>query len=245
MHDLAQIAGVDIAPGVALAEQRIIQIGREVGVFMRLDHVADAQRVDVGAVAHGESAGGFLVHQFGQAVAVHRITVVIFFQREGMVILVPFGKADAIGGFGTGEDHFGHAQFHRGFDHVVGADGILREGGVVGVEHHPRHGCEMHDGIGGLRWRAVVVAVKTKMGGQGVENLAAVGDVGDQRVDAGMIERLEIKVQDRIALGQQIRHGVTAGLAGAAGEDDAFCHGKSLFSVRCSQISSVSRLRPA
>ena len=52
MHDLAEIARVDIAPGVALARRRIGDEAGEAIIFVRLDDIADAQRVDVGAIAH-------------------------------------------------------------------------------------------------------------------------------------------------------------------------------------------------
>ena len=95
------------------------RIGDEAGeavVFVRLDDVADAQRVDVGAVAHGEGAGGFLVDHLGQAVAVHRVDVVVLFQRERVVVLVALGKAHAIGGLAGGDDDLADAELHRGFD---------------------------------------------------------------------------------------------------------------------------------
>ena len=225
MHDLTQIAGVDIAPRVALAAHRVGEVAGEVGVFMRFNDVADPERVNVRLVAHGKGAAGLFVHDLGQTIAVHRVAVVILFQREGMVILVAFGKADAICRLGTRKDHLADPKFHRGLQHVIGADGVLREGGVVGVDHHPGDGGEMHDGIGRFGGEAVVIAVKAEMGGEGVEHLPAVGDVGDQRVDAGMVKGFEVDVQDLVALGQQVRHSMAPGLAGSAGENDALGHG--------------------
>ena len=49
MDDLAEVARIDIAPGVALARHRVGEEGRERLVFVRLDDVADSQRIDVGA----------------------------------------------------------------------------------------------------------------------------------------------------------------------------------------------------
>src|SRR5579883_3243440 len=104
MDDLAEIARVDIGPGVALARQRIGEEGREAIVFVRLDHVADAQGVDVGAVAHGESASGLFVDDLGEAVRIHRVDIVVFFKREALEVLVAFGEADAIGRLARGDD---------------------------------------------------------------------------------------------------------------------------------------------
>src|SRR5438128_1883146 len=54
MYDLAEVAGVDIAPGIAFSGWRIGQIAWKPVVLMRLDDVADPQRIDVDAVAHGK-----------------------------------------------------------------------------------------------------------------------------------------------------------------------------------------------
>ena len=59
------------------------------------------------------------------------------------------------------------------------------------------------------------------MGGQRVERLAVVGEVGDQRRDARQVERLQVDIEDGIAVGDQMRNGVPAGLAGSAGEHNA------------------------
>ena len=80
--DLAEIARVDVAPGVALAQRRVGEKARELPVLVRLDHVADAQRIDVRAVAHREGAGGLFVADLGQTIGIHRIDVVVLFERE-------------------------------------------------------------------------------------------------------------------------------------------------------------------
>ncbi len=51
------------------------------------------------------------------------------------------------------------------------------------------------------------------MRGQRIERLAAVGEIGDQRIDAGQIERLQVDVEDMMALDQEMGHGVPPGLA--------------------------------
>lgn len=58
--------------------------------------------------------------------------------------------------------------------------------------------------------------------GEGVEDLAAVGEVGFDGVDIGVVEGYEIEVQDFVALRDQIRDAMAAGFTAAAGEDDAF-----------------------
>lgn len=60
--DLAQIASVNIAPGVALARGGVGEVGGEVArVLVGFDDVADAQRVDVDGEAAREAARAPLV----------------------------------------------------------------------------------------------------------------------------------------------------------------------------------------
>ncbi len=193
---------------------------------MRLDHVADAQRVNVGLVTHGEGAGGLLVADLGEAVGVHRIDVVILLEREGMEVLVALGEADAVGGLARGDHDLAHAELHRRFDHVVGAGDVRGEGDVVGLDQHARDGGEMHDRVGRARRTAIVEAGEVGMGGERVERLAVVGEVGDQRRHALEVERLQVDIEDGIAMSDQMGNGVAAGLAGSAGEHDALAgHG--------------------
>ena len=75
---------------------------------------------------------------------------------------------------------------------------------------------------------ALVEAGEIGMGGERVERLAVVGEIGDQRGHAGQVERLQVDIEDGIAVGDQMRNGVAAGLAGSAGEYDALAgHGLS------------------
>jgi len=67
--------------------------------------------------------------------------------------------------------------------------------------------------------------VEAEMRGQGVEGLAAVGQIGDQGVDPRMIERFEVDVEKFITLADQMRQNMPAGLAGSSGEYHALaCH---------------------
>ena len=96
------------------------------------------------------------------------------------------------------------------------------EGRVVRLDQHARHRGEMHDRVGRARRMAAFITVEAEMTGQRIERLAGLRQVGVKRVDAGQIERLEIDVEDRVPLGQQMGDRVAPGLAGPAGEDDAF-----------------------
>ncbi len=82
MDDLAEVAGVDVAPGIALSQRRVGDEPREPAILVRLDHVADTQRVDVGLESLRERPRGLLVDELGEAVAIHRIDVVILVQGK-------------------------------------------------------------------------------------------------------------------------------------------------------------------
>lgn len=60
--DLTEVTGVDVTPGVALPRRRVVDVLGEVeSVLVRLNHVADAQGVDVVSEAAGKGAGRLLV----------------------------------------------------------------------------------------------------------------------------------------------------------------------------------------
>ena len=83
----------------------------------------------------------------------------------------------------------------------------------------------MDDRIDGARRMTGVIAPEAEMRGHRVEHLPAVGDVGDQRVDPGMIEALQIDIQDLVALVEEPGQRMPPRLAGAAGEQNSFGHG--------------------
>lgn len=81
VDDLAEIACVDVVEDVAPALRRVREEIRETLVFMRLDHVADTQRIDVETRPALEGTRGHLVQDFGQTIAVHRVDVVVLLKR--------------------------------------------------------------------------------------------------------------------------------------------------------------------
>src|ERR1700729_3359733 len=81
-------------------------------------------------------------------------------------------------------------------------------------------------GGGRARRAAMVESGEGGVRGQRVERLAVVRQVGDQSRGARQVERLQIDIEDGIAMGDEMRNGVAAGLAGSAGEDNALAgHG--------------------
>src|SRR6202020_108209 len=91
------------------------------------------------------------------------------------------------------------------------------EGDVVRLDQHARNGGEMHDRVGRAWWVPVVEAGEGRVSGQCVERLPAVCQVGDQSRDARQVERLQIDIEDGIAVSDEMGNRVPAGLAGSAG----------------------------
>ena len=225
MNDLGEVAGVDIAPGIALARGRIGDEAGEAAVLVRLDDVANAQRVDVGLEAHGEGARGLFVDHLGQAVAVHGVDVIVLLQREVLEVLLALGEADAVGGLAGGHDDLADAEFHGGFDDVVGPHDIDPVGLVVGVDQHARDGGEVNHRVDRPGRGTFLEAGEPEVGGQGVHDLAGLGDVADERGDGGVLEGLPVEVEDLVALVEQPGQHVAPRLAGAACEENTLGHG--------------------
>ena len=89
---------------------------------MRLDDVPDPQGVDVYAwESPCETARAPFAAQFTRGVGIFWVVVVVFFEREGVIVGVALGEADAVCGLGARDDDFFDAEFAGCFDDVVGA----------------------------------------------------------------------------------------------------------------------------
>lgn len=127
--DLAQVASINVAPGVAFSRFGLAHVSWEVSlILVRLDDVPDSQRVDVDAVSAGESASSLFATDLGQGIRVHGVDVVVFFEREGVVVVVSLGKADTIGSLGTRDDDLLDSQFAGRFDDLRGVSGEYGRG---------------------------------------------------------------------------------------------------------------------
>ena len=69
-----------------------------------------------------------------------------------------------------------------------------------------------------------VVELAAHVARQRIEHLAGIRDVGDERADLRIVERLGVEVQHLVAGVDEILDDMPAGLAAAAGEHDALCH---------------------
>jgi hypothetical protein len=130
--NLPQIPRIDITPRIPLTHRRIINVCRKVArVLMRLNHVTNAQGIDVSVEAARKAAGHALAAEFGNRVRVHGVYVVGFVEREGGVVERALAETDFVGGFGGGDDDFLDAEFAGGFDDVVGAGYVAAVAFVV------------------------------------------------------------------------------------------------------------------
>jgi hypothetical protein len=130
---LAQVPRIDVRPSIALPGHGLVDVRGEVAlVLVRLDDIADAQDVNIISEAPREASSGLFAADLAQSVGVHGVDVVVFFQREGVVVGVAFAEADAIGRLAGGCDDFLDAEFGGGFDHVVGGGDVGAEAFVVG-----------------------------------------------------------------------------------------------------------------
>ena len=93
------------------------------------------------------------------------------------------------------------------------------------MDQDARHSGEMHHRVEGGHALARLQLVEIRVGRHDVEHLAGLRDVGGQIVDAGMVERFQIDIDDPVAAVEQIRDDVLAGLAGSPGKQNAFFHG--------------------
>ena len=82
----------------------------------------------------------------------------------------------------------------------------------------------MDDRIDRLGPQRRVEFVQAHIARKCVEHLAAVGDVGDQRADLGIVERLGVDVQHLVALVDEVLNDMLSSLAATAGEHYAFAH---------------------
>lgn len=134
---------------------------------------------------------------------------------------MPVGKADAIGGFAGGEEHFFHAVTDSRVNHVVGANGVDAEAFVVGHDHDAGDGREVNDGIKARHALACAKLVEIRVGAHDVIHMTRIGDVGDAVKRAVDATGEEVDTQDAVALGNKVLDEVAAGLSGAACDENA------------------------
>ena len=74
----------------------------------------------------------------------------------------------------------------------------------------------------GIAVARVGIVIDVEVGGERIEDLAGVGEIGAKGVDSRVGVRDEVEVEDAVAAGEEVGDHVAACFAGAASEDDAF-----------------------
>ncbi len=121
-----------------------------------------------------------------------------------MKVAVSLREAHPVGGLGTGGDYLAHTVLHRRLHYSVGADRVLEGRRIVGRDPHAGDCGEMDDRVRRCGRGTVLELAHVEVRGQGVDHLTLVGDVGDERLDVRVVERLEIDIQDFVALLEQM-----------------------------------------
>lgn len=224
--DLTQVAGIYVRPCITLSGLWFADdVGKVSLVLVGLDHVANAKDIDVAVVeTAGEGSCRLLTADFGERVSVHGVNIVIFLQRESVVVGVALREADSIGGFGARDDDLGYTEFASSFNDIVGRCYVASEALIVWNQHVACIGCKVDDHVWRLRHLWFVITSKVVVGGEGVVDLTAVGEVGLEREDVvfGSREIDQVQVEDLVALLDELWYGVSASLTRTTSEYDAF-----------------------
>lgn len=152
---------------------------------MWLDHVPNTQGIDIRAGEPPcERPRAALPAQFACGVGVFWVIIVrIFFQRKRMVVAIPLRETNPVGRLAARDNDLFDAQLARCFDYIVRTQHVAAEAFRVRDQHVPRVGGEVDHRIRGLDAGAIgaaggFVVREVEVGGEGVEGLAGVGEVG-------------------------------------------------------------------
>lgn len=132
-----------------------------------------------------------------------------------MIVAIALGKANPISGLTARNNDLLDSQLACGLNHVVSTQHVPLEALVVRHQHVPRIRCEMYDGIDWahrycFRVARVGVIIDMEVRSKGVEYLTSISEVCLEGVDGGMRERGEVKVENRMTVGKEVRNYVAA-----------------------------------
>ena len=208
---LGPIAGVDVGPHVPLALLGVVVVGREFGIVGGLHYIRKSQAHELHIRRLVAELASHVFHQnFGQGVgAFGAQRIILVHGRVGGGLV----KGLAQGGFATGPDDVADAQPPGRLEHVVGAHDVVLKN--VGIGNHARggNGRQVHHGIKRLRGHARVDFMPH--GGQRVQRLAEIGEVG-HHVGHAFVGRHGVHHEHVVAVGLQIGHAHFTELASAA-----------------------------
>lgn len=209
--NLTQIPRISIAPCIPFPRLGFVYVAWKIQVIlMRFNDTPNPQSIDIRSrEPTGKAAGTCFTTKLARRIRILWIIVVILFQGEIMEISIALRETDAVCCFGAGNDDFLDADFAGGFNDIVCAQDVAPEAFAVWDKEIASICCKMNHGIGFFdtdtsRATRVLVVGKMEMGGEGVEDLAGVCEVGFQGVDCGMRQGSKVDIQDRVAFRKKI-----------------------------------------
>ena len=161
---LGDVAGVDVAPQVPAAHARVVPIGREVLVVVRLHDVGKAERNVRRAGPPMQLPAELLGEQLRERVARFRVggMFLVDWRVGGLLAL----ERQAEDRFARCPDDAMQAEQPRRLEDVVRADGVCPEGRLLGPNPRRRDRRKVNDSI------------RTR---QALDGLAEVGQIGEQK----------------------------------------------------------------
>lgn len=132
-----------------------------------------------------------------------------------MIVTVPLCKTNSICCLTACDDNLLDPQLTRSLNHIVRTQHVPLEALVIRHQHISRVRREMYDRIDrahgyGVRVRRIRVIVDMEVGCKGIENLAGVCEVCLEGVNRGVGEWGQVKVEDGVTFGDEMRDHVPA-----------------------------------
>src|SRR5690606_30815440 len=98
IYYLPQIPRIYVVEGISSTYFRVFKIiWKQLYVFMWLNHIAYAERVNINTRPALETPGSLLIDDFGHPIDIHGIHIVILLQGQKVRICFPIRTAKAIG----------------------------------------------------------------------------------------------------------------------------------------------------
>ena len=110
------------------------------GVLMRLDHIVEPERVDIGAGSCVKAATTNLVANFGHGIGVVRNSRMFLIDRDVFRNYFAMSKTNAVSRLRRREQNLRHAQLYCGLEHIVGRNRVDPKTLRIGTQLYPGNG---------------------------------------------------------------------------------------------------------
>jgi hypothetical protein len=145
-----------------------------------------------------------VLHESKSVELTHRVDVVVFLQREYIIVPVALPETDRVCRLRAANHNLLDSEFASDLDHVVRRLSVSVEQLIVRNEHVPGVRGEVDDNVRNQGWsrRGDLVFLHFEERGEGVEDLSAVGQIGLEGVhgDLGIREGDDVEVHDCLGL---------------------------------------------